>query len=256
MPFLEKMKLEVRRKAHHQCCMCKALGIEIHHIIPQEENGPDTEDNAAPLCPSCHETYGSNPQKRKLIRETRDLWYEICQDRFGPTAKQLAQLRSAVEGTITRAEFNDSMSKVLSMISTITPRTRGSQRGAAPLTLQQYMSRVLAQNFRATNDCYSVLFFDGFWKDADYSALRESFLRRFGEVFAKQLCRQAQDTVGVNLSDPFTKKQLLSVVSVLYVGVTLNEMVGTGSIAASVSRKGEILYSSLAKVSAGKHANK
>ena len=35
-------------------------------------------DNAAPLCARCHDVYGGNPDKRKQIRETRDLWWEIC----------------------------------------------------------------------------------------------------------------------------------------------------------------------------------
>lgn len=44
--------------------------------MPQEENGPDTLDNEAPLCANCHEIYGGNPTKRKLIRQLRDNWYE------------------------------------------------------------------------------------------------------------------------------------------------------------------------------------
>jgi 5-methylcytosine-specific restriction endonuclease McrA len=54
------------------------MGVEVHHIIPQEEGGSDREENAAPLCLSCHETYGASSQKREFIREARDLWYEIC----------------------------------------------------------------------------------------------------------------------------------------------------------------------------------
>jgi len=62
--------------------MCHKPDVHIHHIIPQAEGGEDTEDNAAPLCPSCHDTYGANPQKRKLIREMRDDWYEKCEKEF------------------------------------------------------------------------------------------------------------------------------------------------------------------------------
>ncbi len=82
MPFAEKLKLEIRRKAHFKCCLCHSLGVEIHHIIPEAEKGPDTEDNAAPLCPTCHDIYGDNPKKRKFIKEARDLWYELCEHRF------------------------------------------------------------------------------------------------------------------------------------------------------------------------------
>lgn len=69
MAFSEKIKEEARKLSDGQCVMCKReIALEIHHIIPQEEGGPDTLDNAAPLCANCHEIYGSNPTKRKLIR--------------------------------------------------------------------------------------------------------------------------------------------------------------------------------------------
>jgi len=93
MAFTESTKLKVRRNAHFQCCLCKALGVEIHHIIPQEEGGPDTEENAAPLCPSCHETYGANTQKRKFILEARDFWYEICKKRYASDSMQLDDIQ-------------------------------------------------------------------------------------------------------------------------------------------------------------------
>ena len=81
MAFSELLKKRIREYAHNQCCICERVGIEIHHIIPQREGGADTEENAAPLCPSCHETYEDNPRKRKLIRERRDVWYKICSNR-------------------------------------------------------------------------------------------------------------------------------------------------------------------------------
>ena len=78
MPFPESLKKEIRKRANHRCCMCYTRGVDIHHIVPQVEGGDDTEDNAAPLCPNCHSTYGANPQKRKIIREMRDHWYKRC----------------------------------------------------------------------------------------------------------------------------------------------------------------------------------
>lgn len=98
MGFPETVKTSVRRKSHLQCCLCKSLGVEIHHIIPQAEGGPDTEDNAAPLCPSCHETYGANPVKRKMITEARDLWYEVCERRYAPDADRVERLINLLEG--------------------------------------------------------------------------------------------------------------------------------------------------------------
>ena len=83
MGFSEELKVRIRKKAHHTCCLCKSLGIEIHHIVSEKDGGPDTEDNAAPLCPSCHEIYGGNPDKRKFLREVRDFWYDICKRGIG-----------------------------------------------------------------------------------------------------------------------------------------------------------------------------
>lgn len=77
MAFSEKLKKEVRMKSDVRCAMCHDCIVEIHHIIPQSENGPDTFDNAVALCASCHFKYGNNPDLRKQIKEMRDSWYEI-----------------------------------------------------------------------------------------------------------------------------------------------------------------------------------
>ena len=82
MPFSESLKVKTRKLADGRCCMCQTSSVEIHHIVPQAEGGPDTEDNAAPLCPNCHDTFGGNPQKRKQIQEARDNWYEKCAVRY------------------------------------------------------------------------------------------------------------------------------------------------------------------------------
>ena len=82
MPFSEATKLEVKRRAHFACVVCHQPFVEVHHILPQAAGGSDDMDNAAPLCASCHDLFGANPDKRKQIREMRDLWYELCETRF------------------------------------------------------------------------------------------------------------------------------------------------------------------------------
>lgn len=59
--------------------------------------GPDTEDNAAPLCPSCHEIYGANPTKRKFIKESKEIWLEICSQRFSNDSLILTQLSDRIK---------------------------------------------------------------------------------------------------------------------------------------------------------------
>ena len=105
MGFAEALKSKVRKRAHLACCLCKSIGVEVHHIIPQEENGLDTEDNAAPLFPSCHETYGANPQKRKFISEARDLWYEICEKRFASDPERLDEIKRLLKNTVSYDDF-------------------------------------------------------------------------------------------------------------------------------------------------------
>ena len=105
MAFSEALKLNIKKKAHFACCMCKALGVEIHHIVPESENGPDTEDNAAPLCPSCHAAYGANPQRRRFIRELRDFWYEICANRYFLDTQQLHAISEALKGLASKEDL-------------------------------------------------------------------------------------------------------------------------------------------------------
>jgi Zn finger protein HypA/HybF involved in hydrogenase expression len=83
MAFSEQVKLEVKRKAAFRCCRCQSVGVDVHHIIPEKMGGPDEMDNAAPLCPNCHDYYGGNPDKRKEITQMRDWWYERAASVYG-----------------------------------------------------------------------------------------------------------------------------------------------------------------------------
>jgi hypothetical protein len=86
MAFAEPLKLEVKKKADFTCCWCqdRRNKVDVHHIVPKAEGGSDDEDNAAPLCGSCHDLYGANPVLRKEIRCRRDRWYEVCSRTLNP----------------------------------------------------------------------------------------------------------------------------------------------------------------------------
>jgi HNH endonuclease len=103
MSFSESLKSTVRKRAHFCCCLCHDLGVEIHHIVPQAEGGSDDEENAAPLCPSCHEKYGGNPEKRKFIREVRDFRYEMCENKFN--TKQLNDIAEKLQHLATKEDL-------------------------------------------------------------------------------------------------------------------------------------------------------
>lgn len=79
--FSERTKKMARQKANFRCVICYNSFVEVHHIIPQTEGGDDTLDNAAPLCASCHDLFGGNPEKRKQIRQMRDHWFEQMEKR-------------------------------------------------------------------------------------------------------------------------------------------------------------------------------
>lgn len=81
MSFTEKTKLEAKRKSHFRCCVCRHSFVEVHHIIPTSRGGSDDLDNAATLCASCHDLFGGNPDKRKQIREMRDQWWELMEQK-------------------------------------------------------------------------------------------------------------------------------------------------------------------------------
>ena len=106
--FSESLKLRVRKRAHSQCCMCEAVGVDIHHVIPQKEGGPDTEENAAPLCPNCHRKYGDNRNARKLIRERREVWYRICEARIDGGTR-LAEFRAILDDIPTKADLQEAL---------------------------------------------------------------------------------------------------------------------------------------------------
>ena len=118
MAFSEPTKLAVKRKAYFGCCLCHSLGVEVHHIVPQVEHGDDTEDNAAPLCASCHETYGANAQKRKFIREARDFWYEVCAKRYTTDPELLNELSEQLKNVATKADLEQLISKLMQLMRT------------------------------------------------------------------------------------------------------------------------------------------
>lgn len=104
--FPEELKATVRKQSHYRCCLCRRLGIEIHHIIPLAEGGSDDEDNAAPLCPSCHDIYGANTEKRKFIRETRDFWYRYCSDNLTIPTEQLKAISDTLKTVATKDDIS------------------------------------------------------------------------------------------------------------------------------------------------------
>ena len=94
MPFTDAQKHQVRQQANWRCCVCQIFGIDVHHIVPEEDGGASDLDNAAPLCPTHHALLGHNKRWRTHLREARDQWYEevaaIREARVDAAAKEAA----------------------------------------------------------------------------------------------------------------------------------------------------------------------
>jgi len=107
MAFDEALKRKVRMKAAYRCCWCERFGmIEVHHIVSQAEGGPDDEENAAPLCPNCHELYGDNPKLRKRMRERRDWWFQVAAMKYPYEYETIRQSVEAVDKELIKSMHN------------------------------------------------------------------------------------------------------------------------------------------------------
>ncbi len=104
MPFSEKTKLEIKNKAAFRCCRCQNIGIDAHHIIPENEGGSDDIDNGAPLCQNCHDQFGDNPKKRKEIRQMRDRWYKQCEEIYSSSKNWVTQNWEVLNNMNTKLE--------------------------------------------------------------------------------------------------------------------------------------------------------
>lgn len=109
MPFSPHLKKEVREKAGFQCCRCHKFQVEVHHIIPEKDGGLDTIDNAAPLCPNCHDELGDNPVKRKQVRQNRDWWYKVIENKYGRLPGDATHLQEISQTLKTIKERTESL---------------------------------------------------------------------------------------------------------------------------------------------------
>lgn len=57
MSFSQEVRTKVLLWCDRHCCLCKkpcGTNIEVHHLVPENEEGSDDIDNAMPLCFDCH----------------------------------------------------------------------------------------------------------------------------------------------------------------------------------------------------------
>ena len=76
MGFPKKVKEDVLVACRRRCVLCGefcGLHIELHHIIPHGEGGPDTFDNCIPLCYIHHAEVGQayNPNLTTFVQHAQ-----------------------------------------------------------------------------------------------------------------------------------------------------------------------------------------
>ncbi|MFH0775096.1 MAG: HNH endonuclease [bacterium] len=83
---IQAIRNELKVEAMHRCCLCLQHEniIEIHHIVPISEGGPDTEENLIVVCPNCH-TLIHQPKTMytpKQLRMYKKKWVSFCAKGF------------------------------------------------------------------------------------------------------------------------------------------------------------------------------
>ena len=69
-------------EAMHRCCLCPEHHevVDLHHIVPISEDGPNTGDNLMVVCPTCHAKIHRirNRYNPKQLRMYKKRWVELC----------------------------------------------------------------------------------------------------------------------------------------------------------------------------------
>jgi len=91
MGFSPTIKQQVMTDTARHCCVChryKGIKIEVHHLIQEADGGPNTYENAIPLCFDCHSDAGHfndrHPRGTKFsipeLINARNKWYEFVKN--------------------------------------------------------------------------------------------------------------------------------------------------------------------------------
>jgi hypothetical protein len=251
--FSETVTRSVKRRAHFQCCLCKALGVEVHHIIPQSENGPDSESNAAPLCPSCHETYGANQTKRKFIREARDLWYEICDQRYASEGSLLQDVYSAVSNSASKDDISQLRSEIAQVLRTFGPASRTSNvtvprkaSGAGTtrvLDARDLLVLVIGTASDRPVSQTGVLCLKELWPiKGGYRNTYNDFKQRFGERVLMCFASRALDDAEVEVDTGVTEPEVDQSMPTLYVEAACLLLLDDGKIEAVLQESGQLIW--------------
>ena len=253
MAFNEKVKSIVKKKSHLQCCLCKDIGIEIHHIIPQSENGPDTENNAAPLCPTCHEIYGDNPKKRKFITEARDLWYEICETRYQFDTKELVKIRNTVKNLPTNDSLLDLKEQIIKAIKESSQPKIEEIIGSTPtiqdsniikeLNIFELLTYLYHSRSRRKDSNNELILIPELWtKEDGLDEVLNEFVSHFGLNTAVIIVNNIMDDMEIPDQDGLTEDEIVEILHLASVEMIIMNICNNNELKALLNKTGEISW--------------
>ena len=99
MGFSKQIKEDVLVASARHCCVChryKGVKIEVHHILPKEQGGLNTFENAIPLCFDCHSDAGhyhaKHPKGTKFsieeLKKHKVNWFSIVNSNSIPRKRE------------------------------------------------------------------------------------------------------------------------------------------------------------------------
>lgn len=157
---------QLMRACHRRCCICHrfcGVKIETDHIVPRGEGGPDTIDNAIPVCFECHAEIHSyndkHPRGRKFLpdelRAHKEQWLEICKSRpdIFINATRNADV-GPLQALIDELEFNVVVSAQTSSPDVVGCMLQDEQfrraiREGVISTLQEHIKQTILQAYHA-----------------------------------------------------------------------------------------------------------
>lgn len=62
----------------HQCSICQAKTVEVHHIVPVSKGGTNNLENLMAVCPNCHTNFHEGRFTTDQMRTYRIQWMQKC----------------------------------------------------------------------------------------------------------------------------------------------------------------------------------
>lgn len=118
MPFDEADVQRMLVACHRRCCVCHrycGVRMEIDHIVPLADGGPDSYENAIAVCFDCHAEIHhyntSHPKGRRFrpdeVSAHRDQWLAFCKDNPAALAGSVPPAEGgALERLVSELAFN------------------------------------------------------------------------------------------------------------------------------------------------------